>query len=73
VLISSWDNNVYAEFIYREPTLTGPNTPRYTYSIDYGRIQDTLYAHDDAVSCIAMQGDTVVTASWDSTVKVCLS
>jgi factor associated with neutral sphingomyelinase activation len=42
----------------------------YLYSIDYGRIMDTLYAHDDAVSCIQLKNDTLATGSWDSTLKI---
>ncbi|XP_022082216.1 protein FAN-like isoform X2 [Acanthaster planci] len=42
----------------------------YLYSIEYGRIVDKLMAHDDAVSALRLQGDILVTASWDSTVKV---
>ncbi|XP_038068745.1 protein FAN-like isoform X1 [Patiria miniata] len=42
----------------------------YLYSIEYGRIVDKLMAHDDAVSALHLQGEVLVTASWDSTVKV---
>lgn len=43
----------------------------YLYSVPYGRVLDTLSAHDDAVSCLALAapGDVLVTGSWDSTVK----
>uniref|UniRef100_A0A9J8CXI3 Neutral sphingomyelinase (N-SMase) activation associated factor n=1 Tax=Cyprinus carpio carpio TaxID=630221 RepID=A0A9J8CXI3_CYPCA len=42
----------------------------YFYSIAYGRRQDTLMGHDDAVSHICWRDDKLYTASWDSTVKV---
>jgi factor associated with neutral sphingomyelinase activation len=41
----------------------------YTYSIDYGRVQDVLNAHDDSVSCLALGNSTLISGSWDSTVK----
>jgi factor associated with neutral sphingomyelinase activation len=42
----------------------------YMYSIESGRVLDTLAAHDDAVSCLGLKNDVVVTGSWDATVKV---
>uniref|UniRef100_A0A3Q3E518 Neutral sphingomyelinase activation associated factor n=1 Tax=Hippocampus comes TaxID=109280 RepID=A0A3Q3E518_HIPCM len=42
----------------------------YFYSIPYGRRQDTLMGHDDAVSKVLWSDDKLFTASWDSTVKV---
>ncbi|XP_076470003.1 protein FAN-like [Babylonia areolata] len=42
----------------------------YFYSIEYGRVQDKLPAHDDAVSCMLWYQDCLYTASWDGTVKV---
>lgn len=42
----------------------------YFYSIAYGRRQDTLMGHDDAVSDICWRDDKLYTASWDSTVKI---
>uniref|UniRef100_A0A669CHP7 Neutral sphingomyelinase activation associated factor n=1 Tax=Oreochromis niloticus TaxID=8128 RepID=A0A669CHP7_ORENI len=42
----------------------------YFYSIPYGRRQDTLMGHDDAVSKMCWFENTLYTASWDSTVKV---
>ncbi|XP_077982163.1 protein FAN-like isoform X3 [Glandiceps talaboti] len=42
----------------------------YLYSIDYGRAVDTIQAHDDAVSSIWWENNLLVTASWDSTIKV---
>ncbi|KAM9839485.1 protein FAN [Aulostomus maculatus] len=42
----------------------------YFYSIPYGRRQDTLMGHDDAVSDTCWFDDKLFTASWDSTVKV---
>ncbi|XP_013421222.1 protein FAN [Lingula anatina] len=42
----------------------------YLYSVEYGRVVGTALAHDDAVSAIQWQNDTLLSASWDSTVKV---
>ncbi|XP_008565172.1 PREDICTED: protein FAN-like [Galeopterus variegatus] len=42
----------------------------YFYSIAFGRRQDTLMGHDDAVSKICWHDNRLYTASWDSTVKV---
>uniref|UniRef100_A0A4W3K0V5 Neutral sphingomyelinase activation associated factor n=1 Tax=Callorhinchus milii TaxID=7868 RepID=A0A4W3K0V5_CALMI len=42
----------------------------YFYSVAYGRRQDTLMGHDDAVSKICWYEGHLYTASWDSTVKV---
>ncbi|KAM4606320.1 protein FAN isoform 2-T3 [Polymixia lowei] len=42
----------------------------YFYSIPYGRRQDTLMGHDDAVSEMCWHDNRLYTASWDSTVKV---
>ncbi|CAL1532355.1 unnamed protein product [Lymnaea stagnalis] len=42
----------------------------YFYSIEYGRVLDTLNGHDDAVSCVRWKSGRLFTASWDSTVKV---
>ncbi|XP_048363243.1 protein FAN isoform X1 [Sphaerodactylus townsendi] len=42
----------------------------YFYSIAFGRRQDTLIGHDDAVSKICWHSDRLYSASWDSTVKV---
>ncbi|KAH9489754.1 hypothetical protein Btru_036661 [Bulinus truncatus] len=42
----------------------------YFYSIEYGRVLDTLNGHDDAVSCVRWKSGKLFTASWDSTVKV---
>ncbi len=46
-------------------------TVRYLYSIETGRVVDMVPAHDDAVSCIALRGDTLISGSWDATVRVC--
>ena len=43
---------------------------RYVYNVDYGRILDTLSGHDDAVAAIRLGESLLVTASWDSTIKV---
>ncbi|XP_069931160.1 protein FAN isoform X2 [Oryctolagus cuniculus] len=42
----------------------------YFYSIAFGRCQDTLMGHDDAVSKICWHDNRLYSASWDSTVKV---
>ncbi|KAL7880024.1 hypothetical protein SRHO_G00022780 [Serrasalmus rhombeus] len=42
----------------------------YFYSIAYGRRQDTLMGHDDAVSQVCWRDNQLYTASWDSTIKV---
>jgi hypothetical protein len=42
----------------------------YVYSSEYGRVLQTVDAHDDSVSCLAIGEHAVVTGSWDSTVKV---
>lgn len=42
----------------------------YFYSVTFGRRQDTLMGHDDAVSAMRWFDDRLYTASWDSTVKV---
>jgi len=42
----------------------------YVYSVDYSRIIDTVYAHDDAVSCMHVNDDLLVTGSWDATVRL---
>lgn len=42
----------------------------YSYSIEYGHVQDTLPAHDDAVSCMLWREKVLYTASWDGTVKM---
>uniref|UniRef100_A0A8C7P883 Neutral sphingomyelinase activation associated factor n=1 Tax=Oncorhynchus mykiss TaxID=8022 RepID=A0A8C7P883_ONCMY len=44
--------------------------PRYFYSIPFGRRQDTLMGHDDAISKMCWKDNQLYTASWDSTVKV---
>ncbi|EFA76401.1 BEACH domain-containing protein [Heterostelium album PN500] len=42
----------------------------YIYSVDNGSIQETLCAHDDAISCLKLNNDVLVSGSWDSTIKV---
>jgi factor associated with neutral sphingomyelinase activation len=42
----------------------------YVYSVDYGRVVDSVLAHDDALSCMDMSDDVLVSGSWDSTLKV---
>ena len=42
----------------------------YLYSMEYGSVTLKKEAHDAAVSAVCMKGDTIVSASWDSLVKV---
>eukprot|EP00053_Salpingoeca_punica_P024611 m.13881 g.13881 ORF g.13881 m.13881 type:complete len:966 (-) comp6991_c0_seq1:1490-4387(-) len=43
----------------------------YVYSVEYGRIVDSWQAHDDAVSALALtRNGLLISASWDSTIKV---
>ncbi|XP_030409006.1 protein FAN isoform X2 [Gopherus evgoodei] len=42
----------------------------YFYSVAFGRRQDTLMGHDDAVSKICWHDNRLYSASWDSAVKV---
>ncbi|XP_023316576.1 protein FAN-like [Trichogramma pretiosum] len=42
------------------------------YDMDYGKIFDTLYGHEDVVSCLAYseKHSMIVSSSWDCTTKV---
>eukprot|EP00794_Sanderia_malayensis_P018633 gene18633-20515_t len=42
----------------------------YLYSVEYGRALAKQCIHEDAVSAMCWKDNTLVTASWDSTVKV---
>eukprot|EP01051_Picozoa_sp_SAG22_P013683 SAG22_NODE_1559_length_4124_cov_4.090186_2_plen_1021_part_00 len=43
----------------------------YLYSLEYGHLVERVEnAHESAVSLLCIHGNTVVSASWDSTVKV---
>ncbi|XP_073387205.1 uncharacterized protein [Physcomitrium patens] len=45
----------------------------YVYSVDYGRALSKMRVHDEAVSCVRMvtsSSERMLTASWDSTVKL---
>lgn len=44
---------------------------RMTYNLDYGRVSDTIPAHDDAVSCLHLIGNIgcLISGSWDCSVK----
>ena len=42
----------------------------YLYSMDYGRLIERTLAHDDAVCKLCRRGETLVSASWDSSIKV---
>lgn len=52
------------------PDLCSLLADRYFYSVPFGRRQDTLMGHDDAVAKMCWFDDRLYTASWDSTVKV---
>ena len=42
----------------------------YVYNMDFGRVSDTLCGHDDAVSCLRLSGDKLLSGSWDASVKL---
>jgi len=42
----------------------------YVYSPAYGRVLQTLDAHDDAVSCLAVRHSVMATGSWDTNLRV---
>jgi len=42
----------------------------YLYSVEFGRVSETIPAHDDAVSCVQILGEQVISGSWDSTVRL---
>jgi len=44
----------------------------YIYSVDYGRIMDGIAIHDDAISCLSLIGNLLLTGSWDASVKECI-
>lgn len=67
--VGSWDNSVY-DFSLSPLLLFNFSSPSYVYSLEYGRVLDTLVAHDDAVSAVCVRGDNMLTASWDSSVKL---
>lgn len=41
----------------------------YVYSIESGRLVQSIPAHDDAVSCLCLRNDVLLSGSWDGTVK----
>ena len=41
----------------------------YLYCMDFGSVREKVLAHEDAVSCMQLRGDMIVSGSWDSTVK----
>ncbi|GAB5583990.1 protein FAN [Prionailurus iriomotensis] len=57
-------------FRWGDTALLSHTTEGYFYSIAFGRRQDTLMGHDDAVSKICWHDNRLYSASWDSTVKV---
>lgn len=69
VVVSSWDNNMYA-FSIRVHFALFSCCFSYLYALDTSRVVDLLYVHDDAVSALAVGSDLIVTGSWDTTVKV---
>ena len=46
------------------------HTHSYTYSVDFASTVDSTYCHDSSVTSLCWKGNTLATASWDSTVKV---
>eukprot|EP01156_Anaeramoeba_ignava_P006662 Anaeramoba_ignava/a349216_85.p1 GENE.a349216_85~~a349216_85.p1 ORF type:complete len:368 (+),score=72.59 a349216_85:3-1106(+) len=42
----------------------------YFYSSDYGRVSHNFTIHDDAISCLKVCGNQLLTGSWDATVKL---
>ncbi|XP_065828267.1 protein FAN-like [Oscarella lobularis] len=42
----------------------------YIYSVEYGRVLDSLVGHDDAVTSVCWKNGLMLTSSWDSSVKV---
>ena len=42
----------------------------YVYSVECGRLQQQLVAHDDAVACLSQNETHLASGSWDSTVKL---
>jgi factor associated with neutral sphingomyelinase activation len=42
----------------------------YVYAPAYGRVLDSLNAHEDAVSCLALRHSVLATGSWDTHVRV---
>lgn len=42
----------------------------YIYNMDFGRVSDTLCGHDDAVSCLRLSSDKLLSGSWDASVKL---
>ena len=43
---------------------------RYTYSVDFGTVVNTNYAHDNSVTCVCWKRSILATGSLDCTVKV---
>lgn len=68
--IGSWDNNMYwIACLHPHAQFHLISANSYVYSVANNRVMDTLYAHDDALSCLAVVKDTLVTGSWDTTIK----
>lgn len=42
----------------------------YTYSVDFGTVVNTNYAHDNSVTCVCWKGNILATGSMDCTVKI---
>jgi len=40
------------------------------YSLEFGRVLDTIVAHEDAVSAVCVRGDHMLSCSWDSSIKL---
>lgn len=42
----------------------------YVYSVDFGTVVNTNYAHDNSVTCVCWRKSILATGSLDCTVKV---
>ena len=42
----------------------------YTYSVEFASAVNSTYCHHSSVTSLCWKGNTLATASWDSTVKV---
>lgn len=50
--------------------LSSFNNNIYVYSISFGRIVETIPAHDDAVCQLRQFGNTLISGGWDCTIKI---
>jgi len=89
IILGSWDNSMYvgssgsgsgAPFAADadRPINHSQSSLSYLYSIPYGRVMQTLYAHHDAVSCLKLyqpsgsgaKNGHLVSGSWDGSLKM---